>query len=44
MTAERTVKNMFENERNIFDNGTAIDWKNENGNSVIEASFVVHGS
>ena len=41
MIAERTVKNMFENEKNIFDNDLVLDLKNENGNSVIEASVVV---
>lgn len=31
---------MFENERNIFDNGYPVDLKDENGNSFIEATFV----
>lgn len=32
---------MFENERNIFDNDLLINLKNENGNSIVEATFVV---
>lgn len=32
---------MFENERNIFDNDLVLDLKNENGNSIVEATFVV---